>query len=132
MSYLLAWGMPGPTDWIIIGIIALLIFGKRLPEVGRSLGRGIVEFKKGLQGVQDELTGDQANSAKQDLPGLPMQSQLNSSNAAAAPKQQYKFDPYTGKPLTPLFDPYTGQRLQPENTVSTNQTQTEQPEHSQT
>ena len=47
MAYTLALGMPGLTEWIIIGALGLLIFGKRLPEVGRSLGKGIVEFKKG-------------------------------------------------------------------------------------
>ena len=35
--------------------LAVLLFGKRLPEVGRSLGKGIVEFKKGLSGAVDEL-----------------------------------------------------------------------------
>ncbi|MEO0513544.1 MAG: twin-arginine translocase TatA/TatE family subunit [Planctomycetota bacterium] len=39
----------------ILLVLALLIFGKRLPEVGRSLGRGIVEFRKGVQGLQDEV-----------------------------------------------------------------------------
>jgi sec-independent protein translocase protein TatA len=33
---------------IVIGAIAVLLFGKRLPEVGRMLGRGLVEFRKGL------------------------------------------------------------------------------------
>ena len=41
--------MPGGWEWIIILIVALLIFGKRLPEVMKSLGRGIVEFKKGVR-----------------------------------------------------------------------------------
>lgn len=45
----------GPTEMIIIGVIAVLLFGKRLPEVGRSLGKGIMEFKKGVSGVQDEF-----------------------------------------------------------------------------
>jgi sec-independent protein translocase protein TatA len=35
--------------------VAVLLFGKRLPEVGRSLGKGIVEFKKGLSGAVDEF-----------------------------------------------------------------------------
>ena len=46
--------LAGP-DILIIGVIALLIFGKRLPEVGRSLGKGIQEFKKGLTETEHEL-----------------------------------------------------------------------------
>jgi len=47
--------MPGGWEWMILLVIALLIFGKRLPEVGKSLGKGIVEFKKGLRNVKDEI-----------------------------------------------------------------------------
>jgi len=52
---LLAW-MPSGWELLIIGIIALILFGRRLPEVGRSLGKGIGEFKKGRKDVQDEVT----------------------------------------------------------------------------
>jgi sec-independent protein translocase protein TatA len=51
-------GNIGTTEIIIILVIALLLFGRRLPEVGRSLGKGIVEFKKGLKGVSDDLNDD--------------------------------------------------------------------------
>jgi sec-independent protein translocase protein TatA len=51
----------GPLELMFIMGIAVLLFGKRLPEVGRSLGRGIVEFKKGLNGVGDEF--DSASSS---------------------------------------------------------------------
>jgi len=51
----LAFWMPGPWELAIIAIIALILFGRRLPEVGKSLGKGIVEFKKGLKDVQDEV-----------------------------------------------------------------------------
>ena len=57
----LSFYMPGPWEIIIIAVVALLLFGRRLPEVGRSLGRGIVEFKKGLRGFEDEI-----NQASQD------------------------------------------------------------------
>ncbi|GIX02982.1 MAG: twin-arginine translocase TatA/TatE family subunit [Thermogutta sp.] len=42
-------GLPGWMEMMIIGLIILLLFGNRLPSVMRSLGRGVVEFKKGLQ-----------------------------------------------------------------------------------
>ncbi len=48
-------GMPGGIEWIVILIVALLIFGKRLPEVMKSMGKGIVEFKKGIKGVEDDV-----------------------------------------------------------------------------
>ena len=48
-------GMPGWGEMLIFAAAGLLIFGKRLPEMGKSLGRGIVEFKKGLSGVDDDV-----------------------------------------------------------------------------
>ena len=45
----------GPMELAIVGVIAVLLFGKRLPEVGRSMGKGIVEFKKGLRDIQSEV-----------------------------------------------------------------------------
>jgi sec-independent protein translocase protein TatA len=48
-------GMPGHIELLIIAGIALLLFGHRLPSVMRSLGRGVVEFKKGVQGIEEEI-----------------------------------------------------------------------------
>ncbi len=65
--------MFGLNTWelVIILAIGLLLFGRRLPDVGRSLGKGIVEFKKGLKGIEEEVdTADQrakANRAKANL-----------------------------------------------------------------
>ena len=56
--------MPGGWEWLIILIVALLIFGKRLPEVMKSLGRGIVEFKKGVKGVEEEVEESSSKSTK--------------------------------------------------------------------
>lgn len=53
--FTLALQMPGWPEMLLVLGIALLIFGKRLPEVGRSLGKGIVEFKNGLRGLKDEM-----------------------------------------------------------------------------
>jgi sec-independent protein translocase protein TatA len=48
------WGLESPLHWLIIAVVVFLLFGHRLPSVMRSLGQGVVEFKKGLQGIQDE------------------------------------------------------------------------------
>ncbi len=59
--------MPGGWEWLIILIVALLIFGKRLPEVMKSLGRGIVEFKKGVKGVEEDVEEASSKSAQKKI-----------------------------------------------------------------
>ena len=54
---LFAWGT-GTTELIILAGIALLLFGTRLPKVMRSLGEGIVEFKRGVQGLPEDAPRD--------------------------------------------------------------------------
>ena len=44
----------GHWEILIIAGIALLLFGHRLPSVMRSLGRGVVEFKRGVSGIEDD------------------------------------------------------------------------------
>ena len=51
----LAFSMPGGPELIVILVFALLIFGRRLPDVARSLGKSIVEFKKGIKDVRDDI-----------------------------------------------------------------------------
>ena len=102
-----------PDNWLLVGLFALLLFGKRLPEVGRSLGKGIIEFKKGLAGIEEDVT--QPLQQTNDRAALPP-----ASNAPG-----YKFDPYTGKPIAqdPVpagqmrFDPYTGKPLGEQSTT---------------
>ncbi|GIK17507.1 MAG: hypothetical protein BroJett003_24710 [Planctomycetota bacterium] len=47
--------MPGGGEWLLIALIGLLIFGRRLPETARSLGRSIAAFKEGLRDARDEI-----------------------------------------------------------------------------
>ena len=56
-SALSAWiGMPGPMELMIILVICLLLFGSsRLPSLMRNLGSSAREFKKGVQGMEEEL-----------------------------------------------------------------------------
>ncbi|MGQ9650852.1 MAG: Sec-independent protein translocase subunit TatA/TatB [Phycisphaerae bacterium] len=59
-----AWTV-GPVEIVIVGLVGLLIFGKRIPDLAKSLGRSIVEFKKGLRETENEdpkaLGNDQAD-----------------------------------------------------------------------
>ncbi len=61
---LLGFGMPGIQELVIIAIIVLILFGSRLPSVMRNLGRGVTEFKKGVQGLEDD---DESPSKKEEV-----------------------------------------------------------------
>ena len=52
----------GMQELILIFIVALLIFGpKRLPELGKTIGKGMRELKAALRGVQDSITDSETN-----------------------------------------------------------------------
>lgn len=48
-------GAPGWMELLIVGVIALLLFGKRLPSVMGSLGQSVQEFQKGIRGVKEDV-----------------------------------------------------------------------------
>ncbi len=48
-------GISSPAAYIVLGIVAIILFGNRLPSVMRSLGRSVVEFKKGVAGIEDDV-----------------------------------------------------------------------------
>jgi len=83
-------GAPGPFELIIIGGIALLLFGKRLPEVARSLGKGIVEFKKGVHGIEDDI-GDATHSPSVSSPRPMPEEEMEEVSAP-------KFEPPASEP----------------------------------
>jgi sec-independent protein translocase protein TatA len=64
---LIAW-MVGPWELIVIAIVGLLIFGNRIPGLAKSLGRSIVEFKKGLREAENEDTKSLGNDQADILP----------------------------------------------------------------
>ena len=69
----------GTTEIIVIGGIALLIFGgKKLPELMRGLGKGVKEFKEGMNEVKDEIKNDaQPQSQTEEQPKETPQEQKN-------------------------------------------------------
>jgi sec-independent protein translocase protein TatA len=44
-----------PVELIVIGSIAVLLFGSRLPNVARSMGKSVTEFKKGIRGIEEDM-----------------------------------------------------------------------------
>ena len=70
MQYIVGIGMPQGFDWLWILLIALLIFGgKKLPEIARSVGRSLNEFKKGVKEIEDtkDEVVNEVTKAKDDI-----------------------------------------------------------------
>jgi sec-independent protein translocase protein TatA len=80
----------GTPELIIIGIIAILLFGNRLPSVMRSLGKGMVEFKKGMKDIQDQVT----TAASDEPKSAPRVAHMHEYDEPTAPK----FEPPTREP----------------------------------
>jgi len=74
----------GAPEIIVLMVIGVLLFGRRLPEVGRYLGKGIVEFKKGIKGLEDEV--DSGPAAVRHETAAPEQIRAPQRVAATAPK----------------------------------------------
>jgi sec-independent protein translocase protein TatA len=98
----------GLMEMIVVMGIAVLLFGKRLPEVGRSLGKGIIEFKKGLRGVEDELdltstSSSSSLSRRSDDLGSSSGSEYNEASVP-------KFEPPTTAPVPKMdYEPQPSQ-----------------------
>jgi sec-independent protein translocase protein TatA len=75
----------GAPEILVILVVGVLLFGKRLPDMGRYLGKSITEFKKGMKGLEDDV--DQHGSAPYSPPvGQPMHSP-GPSEAIRAPQR---------------------------------------------
>jgi len=74
-------GNIGPLEIIVVLIIALVVFGpKRLPELGRSLGKGIREFKGSVTGANDDDDED-------ERPSAPAEIETGGNQTASAPEE---------------------------------------------
>src|SRR5882724_11582488 len=65
---MLAFGVPGPSEWVLILVIVLVLFGaKKLPDLERSLGQSMNEFRKAREDFDKELhaAGNEVKGAVQ-------------------------------------------------------------------
>ncbi|MDI6833059.1 MAG: twin-arginine translocase TatA/TatE family subunit [Bacteroidales bacterium] len=60
-------GLITSTEWIIILVIVIILFGgKKIPELMRSLGKGVSEFKKGKDDIENDLNTDNKGNDHKD------------------------------------------------------------------
>ncbi len=87
----------GPLEMVVIGVIAVLLFGKKLPEVARSVGKSYQEFRKGIGDIQSnfkEVNDSYAEPAS--APSSPSYDDFDDREEATAPK----FEPPPSAPTT--------------------------------
>jgi sec-independent protein translocase protein TatA len=90
---------PGPTEWVLILVIVLVLFGaKKLPELARSLGQSMNEFRKAREEFDKEL-----HQAGQDLKSPPPNTQPVQQTAPSqpAPAQTVQTQPPAQQPTQP-------------------------------
>lgn len=97
IGLLAVFGMPMGMEWIVLLVLGLLIFGRRLPEVGRSLGRGIVEFKRGIRGLEDEVEDESARPSRR-ITDQPSSQELPRSQATQTIRNLDDENPYAAVP----------------------------------
>ena len=88
----------GWTEMLILGVIGLLLFGKRLPEVARNLGKGMMEFKKGMYDIQDDVSSNRSSSYTPQSRPIP----ADTREEATVPKfEPPKYEPTEVTPEQP-------------------------------
>lgn len=79
-----------PVMLLFLGVVAVLLFGERLPEVARSFGKSFMELKRGVGNIREEME-DAINSA------------VSTSTTTAAPHYEEKAD--REEATAPKFEP---------------------------
>jgi sec-independent protein translocase protein TatA len=92
-------GNLNPMEVMVVLGVAVLLFGKKLPEVGRTLGKGIVEFKKGIRGIEEEFRYDE-HAAKNTYHAEPMTTPSDLVESTVP-----KFEPPTTAPVRKAEQP---------------------------
>src|SRR5688572_25283848 len=104
----------GAPEILVLLVLGVLLFGRRLPEVGRYLGKGIVEFKKGVKGLEDEVdiagstaprtpevANDQIRAPQRVAATAPKFEDAPANTNISAPPRVYRINPF-GVPVLPV------------------------------
>jgi sec-independent protein translocase protein TatA len=87
MTPLFAFGLDNPVMLLLLGAVAVLLFGERLPEVARSFGKGLMEVKNGMRELQKEMESTMDSAASGESAGEPIcYSEPEDREEATAPK----------------------------------------------
>ena len=108
MSYLFAFlGLPAPTQLIVLLVLAVLLFGQNLPQVARTWGQKLADFRRGMRHIEDEIrsiTSDLTSST----PSRPAISNSNPQNNPYNLSQSRDDPSDRDEPTAPKFEPPPG------------------------
>jgi Tat protein translocase TatB subunit len=92
----------GIQELVVIFIVALLVFGpKRLPEIGRTLGKAMLELRKAFQGVKNQMDTEFSLTNKPDITAYPssLSEKEEKKEASDSPDKEAASAGYTGHPV---------------------------------
>jgi sec-independent protein translocase protein TatA len=83
----------GSSELLILAVVAVLLYGERLPEVARTWGKQLTEFKKGLDGIRQELQAAVSTTTTAVTQALPREEDFDREEPTAP-----KFEPPPSDP----------------------------------
>ena len=106
----------GTTELLVIGVLAVLLFGKNLPEVGRSVGQHLGGLRRGFRGIEDEIrstTGGLVNpttrltTALSTLDSLTQTASSSPSSSSSSSPRKPALEAISDleEPTAPKFEP---------------------------
>ena len=76
----------GMQEILLLLLLGVLLFGRKLPELGRSVGKTLVEFKRGYHGLEEEITNSASSGGKPAIEPEPVKPPQRVTPATTAPK----------------------------------------------
>ena len=73
-----------PQDLLLLAVLGVLLFGRKLPDLARSVGKSMTEFKKGMKGIEDEVS--EPTGARAAIEPEPVKAPARVTPSTSAPK----------------------------------------------